>query len=215
MDKILEQLTMIEADTKGSEVSFAGEIDRVNLAASNRLRILREIKQEAASIITDLTSKIAPLERQQNDLISDIRAKQSLSDKILADLEGKEAKITAEIESKTAAIVELEDKLNKLQKIISSYITEKDSISDSLSNARVQLDMAEMGAEKAKREVEDSAKKVELAKKEIGDISNDKDILNADIRNKRVIVDELTRSIEKLKTAEINTIEKRLAELKK
>ena len=91
----------------------------------------------------------------------------------------------------------------------------KEAITDALSKSRVALDMAENNAAKAKGEEEIALGQVETARKELGAISGEKDILNADIRIKREQAEELKQSIEKLKTAEINTIEKRLAELKK
>ena len=214
MDKIFEQLTKIEKYARESEVSFASEIEKTNIVASDKLRILREIRKEVSSIISDLTSKVSPLEKQIADLNSDIAAKQSISDKILGGLEEAQDKASRELEDKNKLAAELDVKLDRLQKIISSYISEKDAVSDSLSNARVALDMAELSTEKAKKEAQDAKNELEKAKKELGDISNEKDILNSDIRIKRTMVDELTKSIEKLKTAEKNTTEKRLAELK-
>ena len=130
MDKIFEQLTKIEKYARESEVSFASEIEKTNIVASDKLRILREIRKEVSSIISDLTSKVSPLEKQIADLKSDIATKQSIPDKILVGLEEAQDKASRELEDKNKLAAELEVKLDRLQKIISSYISEKDAVAE-------------------------------------------------------------------------------------
>jgi len=201
MEKILEKLSQIDNEIKTSEATFVCEREEISNKYKDNLNLLAEIKKEVLSIISDLSLKIRPLERRIEILDAEIGEKEVINKNLITALDEKKAAIDTEVAEKQASIIEMEDKLSKLQKIISSYVSEKEAITDALSKSRVALDMAENGAIKAKEEELEFKKQLEIANKELGAISSEKDILNADIRIKREQVEELNQSIEKLKTA--------------
>lgn len=206
MDKIIEQLSQIDNEVKNSEVSFASEISKINEVSKDRLNLLKEIHKEASSVILDLQTKIIPLERQVDSLNAEIKDKVKTSDEITSKLKTKEEELRQSIESKTFTLKEVDQKLVESQEIVKSYLDEKEKINGALSGARVSLNLAEKNAKDANKEVIDAKAEVEKARKELGDMYGEKDILNADIRIKTTMIKELA-------TAEREVIEKRLKEL--
>ena len=213
MDKLLEKLSQIDGEIGSDKLTFASEMEKMNNKATEHLNTIKEIRQEIFQMVLDLRSKIIPLETQVNSLNIDIKQKEDRAGQIIPAMEKKVEEINSAIDVKTKTVADLDDKIVKSQKIVESYITERDDITSSLSKARVSLDMAEVGAKKAANETAAAQRDLEQAKKELGDISNQKDILNADIRAKTTLVDDLKRSIDSLKFAELDAVKKRLAEL--
>jgi chromosome segregation ATPase len=206
MDKIIEQLSQLDKEILTSETTFASEIEQINLRYNDNTKILKDIHKEVGEIITQLASRVAPLEKQLESISAEIKQKTITSIEITSNLESKELELKKSIEDKTATIFDLEQKLSAAQELVKSYLDEKEKINGALSSSRVALNLAEKNAKEAKEEVLDAQKEVEKARKEWGDISNEKDILNADIRLKNTMIVELA-------TAEREVIEKRLKEL--
>ena len=142
MEKILEKLSQIDNEIKTSEATFVCEREEISKKYNENLKLLAEIKKEVFSINSDLSLKIRPLERRIEILDAEIAEKEAINKNLITALDEKKAAVDKEISEKTFSITEMEDKLSKLQKIISSYILEKEAITNALPKSRVALDMA-------------------------------------------------------------------------
>jgi len=206
MDKIIEQLSQIDKEIITSETTFASEIEQINLRYNDNTRILKDIHKEVGEIITQLTSRVAPLERQLESLTAEIKEKESKSSEITSNLESKELELKKSIGDKIFTLQELDSKLVASQELVKSYMDEKERINGALSSSRVALDLAEKNSKEANLEAKLAKEETEKARKELGEYQNERDILNIDIRLKNTMIKELA-------TAEREVIEKRLKEL--
>jgi chromosome segregation ATPase len=195
MDKILQTISKIEVDYQPLESTFSSEIEIRNKKAFDHINLLKlvkvlisEVKQEYQNILVSLGREITDKRKELDDV--------SKKTKEMTDSFGFKNESNGKLLANQATTIEENDKKIKKQELSIAALNGDISV---LNDNTVLLHSSKQGEErelnKIKREVETYTKQKNVLDIEVGNLINEKDLLNVGIRNRTEAVAKLEGEI--------------------
>lgn len=197
MDTITKLIGEMKMEYESIEKTFARESEVISTTINSNIEKARSVRNELQSVFDRLNSQVLPLEARIVSLNADIRTKEGELKNITAAVESKNEIFNKSTNDREQTLKELDVKITKAMATYDSLIAEKKEIADSTSKQLAALNKIETGLKQAENELSVLESRKDRLTAECGDLSNEKDVLNIDLRAKRETVASLEKIINK------------------
>ncbi len=199
MDKILELLKSFEAELRITETVSLEKLQEFSDTAGAYLGKLKSIRIEAEAVKAFLVGQVEKLQAEVSELKKNKITLTNDCAAILKNVKESEATHQKDIDEKTQLSLELDVKITKLEKIISTLNQERDIASEDAAKQQTYLSETEKAVKTATNEKNVLESRRDKIMNEIGTLTEERDNLNKDIGKKREDVVILEKRAKELK----------------
>ncbi len=191
MEELLQKLTYISAEYTSKEDVFSKELSKRTETAKEHLKVIQSASALIQEVIKEYADKYQVLKTEYDSLNSSFKL---LSDNQKDSMDLYEAKIVAS--KQTLASLDkdykaLSDKIEKMQNAYDSSIIRREEFKEEL--VKVQNNLSNLEAEERNyiKHIDGLRSEKELLEKEVGDLSNKRDLVNDELRIKNQEISRL------------------------
>lgn len=185
MDELKKLIVEVMTNYESIEKGFTRESDSIVNTIKLNIEKVRLIKNELQSIYQEMQSRVAPLESNLFELNKQIKLKEVELSRVTTAFNSKDEELTKGFTEREQTLNELDIKISKASATYDATIADRKEIADSTSKQLAALQKIETGIKLATNELSVIESRKERLTTECGELTNERDILNVDIRNKR------------------------------